>query len=970
MVQLIVGGAMVVGAVVAFLTISGFSCDIDPPEPPSCAPAYVKPFDAATTLVEAPDIDPEPGPASTTGSCTVTVRLGKGGSADVYFRLPAGRSLIDTLPAGQRVSEVSPGLYVFHGIPSGRTVGVVLVPSQPGDQCHWGVGRWDDSLGRWAEYQDLTTNVVMAGPVARPDPPAAGASPEATTTISSRTGSTSALFYRISGGLSDLLTVDAATCQQAVDLLQSGTVFFALRYPVDPAMGGASGWLDPVVIRGDDRPVLSLRSPDPLVTLPLEIRSEWLQLASERLPSAPGEAWTVLGAQPAPRVTCPADLEKWAWSIDLQMSLDFRTDPLKYLDHVMESYLCYAGSNRPQAVAAAQAAGDGVVRADGVTCFGPFPIRAVDWTTPDPPYLAVLSKSLSAAAPGDHVEIEALLMSLGSTAVSLDLSVSSSLGLPWKLYAGDVSKPDLGSPITGPVDIEADGYAYVWMVVDVPDGVSGFDTARLTAVESGKKPSWTTHILQVGAWSAPPAGAGWRSWIPVGSHAPGAHGSNWRTDAGLFNPSFSAVRADVRLHAADRVHSVQVDVPAHGQVILSDVVGSTGYTGGGPLEIEAPGELLVTSRSYSAIAPDAACFPSGTLGQALDGAMPSAGLVAGQRAFIPQLVENDAFRTNIGLSNTGGTAAKVVVHLHDGDGTKLASYTVSLDPGQWKQDNRPFANRAGKTALKAGYAVVEVSSGAGVVAYGSVVDNRTNDPTTIPMVPDLASGAKRTWIPVAVHAPGAHGSRWRTTLGLLNPGGSTAHVTLSLYASSHPVSTSYSLAPGAQLIVDDVAGALGVDGAGPLEVVSSSPVVVTSRTYTEIGGSAPCLPGGTLGQGLPATEPSEALTAGRMAFLPHLVENQRFRTNIGFANTGATEARVVVRLFDSRGAELKSFEVTVPAHTWLQENRPFAARAGRSDLDTAWASFEVTAGEGVLAYGSVVDNNTNDPTTVVPRRRL
>jgi hypothetical protein len=36
--------------------------------------------------------------------------------------------------------------------------------------------------------------------------------------------------------------------------------------------------------------------------------------------------------------------------------------------------------------------------------------------------------------------------------------------------------------------------------------------------------------------------------------------------------------------------------------------------------------------------------------------------------------------------------------------------------------------------VPAGHAVVEVTRGAGVIGYGSVVDNTTNDPTTMPLI--------------------------------------------------------------------------------------------------------------------------------------------------------------------------------------------------------------------------------------------
>jgi hypothetical protein len=58
---------------------------------------------------------------------------------------------------------------------------------------------------------------------------------------------------------------------------------------------------------------------------------------------------------------------------------------------------------------------------------------------------------------------------------------------------------------------------------------------------------------------------------------------------------------------------------------------------------------------------------------------------------------------------------------------------VSLASGEWKQETQPFKNKAGQTAMDRGYAKVTVTSGTGVVAFASVVDNITNDPTTITM---------------------------------------------------------------------------------------------------------------------------------------------------------------------------------------------------------------------------------------------
>jgi hypothetical protein len=75
----------------------------------------------------------------------------------------------------------------------------------------------------------------------------------------------------------------------------------------------------------------------------------------------------------------------------------------------------------------------------------------------------------------------------------------------------------------------------------------------------------------------------------------------------------------------------------------------------------------------------------------------------------------------------------VLVELYNGAGTKLTDYTVTLTAGQWAQETQPFKNKAGQTSMDRGYAKVTVQSGSGVFGFASVVDNITNDPTTVAM---------------------------------------------------------------------------------------------------------------------------------------------------------------------------------------------------------------------------------------------
>jgi PKD repeat protein len=224
-------------------------------------------------------------------------------------------------------------------------------------------------------------------------------------------------------------------------------------------------------------------------------------------------------------------------------------------------------------------------------------------------------------------------------------------------------------------------------------------------------------------------------WVPVVSHADGANGSIWRSDVGLLGSDPNGADVELRLHTADGVVSRPVTVVSDAMVNLADVVDwlDPGATLSAALEVCSDGALVIDSRTYNVLANDHDCFPGGTFGQHLPGFGEDAGLASGGSARLGQLRESDTFRTNIGLVNTGDEAATVEIVLLDATGAELTTFQVDVDAGLWRQDNRPFANRAGRTDLDAASARVTVVSGGGVIAYGSVIDSSTNDAYTVVM---------------------------------------------------------------------------------------------------------------------------------------------------------------------------------------------------------------------------------------------
>jgi hypothetical protein len=228
----------------------------------------------------------------------------------------------------------------------------------------------------------------------------------------------------------------------------------------------------------------------------------------------------------------------------------------------------------------------------------------------------------------------------------------------------------------------------------------------------------------------------------------------------------------------------------------------------------------------------------------------------------------------------------------------------------------------------------------------------------------------RYWIPSASRGSGAGGSQWRTDLGILNLNGARNDVELAFYATSGVVTSTTYVAASSQAILVDVVGQLGASGNGALEVRTTLPAKVSSRTYNLNVASAACYPNATLGQNLDAFTEQQQLASGEVAVLPQLVENASYRTNIALTNASAASATVKVELFDGSGTKLGEYTESLPAGQFRQKTRPFYNNASpqQTNMSRGYAKVTVLSGGGILAYASVIDNVTQDPTTVIMQR--
>jgi CubicO group peptidase (beta-lactamase class C family) len=439
------------------------------------------------------------------------------------------------------------------------------------------------------------------------------------------------------------------------------------------------------------------------------------------------------------------------------------------------------------------------------------------------------------------------------------------------------------------------------------------------------------------------------SWIPVVASGAGSGTSVWRSDVGLLNRSTLTNKVKVRIEMPGLAVDRDLDIEPGHHVIVDNVVSDLGLSGAGSLRIFSSEPLTVASRTYNTSA-------AGTFGQFLGGVTGAGGLGNGDSAVLMHLREDDVARSNIGILNAGRRETRVRVTLFDGPGEEVDSFTRRVAPRNVVQVNRPFANQGGRTDIDAGYAVVTVLDGEEVVVYGSVVDAGTNDPTTIPM--KRGAGATVSHVAAAARADGAAGSVWRSDLGLLNTADATTDVTVIYHPADGPdLTLDQVLAAGEHVVLDDVVGRLGGDGSGSLEIVADSPVLVSSRTSNQSDS-------GTFGQYLDGLAESETVAEGDLVWLPQLQQNAEYRTNIGIHNTGDAQARVTLELYDGDGNLLSSTRRAIEAGERLQFQEPFDRFAGRTDIADGYAVIEIRGGSGVSAYASVVDNRTNDPTTV------
>ncbi|MFN3414253.1 MAG: hypothetical protein ACK42L_09365, partial [Thermoanaerobaculum sp.] len=233
------------------------------------------------------------------------------------------------------------------------------------------------------------------------------------------------------------------------------------------------------------------------------------------------------------------------------------------------------------------------------------------------------------------------------------------------------------------------------------------------------------------------------------------------------------------------------------------------------------------------------------------------------------------------------------------------------------------------------------------------------------------------WIPSVGHGPGQYGSQWRTDVWISLPSGSAA-ATVDIYFlprseqgnSWPPESRRITVNPGeTREFADIIKDTFGKDNAfGALRIVADREVLVTSRIYsagltivTNQGNKT-----GSAGQffaGLPTTA---AIGANQTTDLTGLEESTTFRTNVGWVEVTGNECSLQVAQVDGNGTTVFSKTYAVKGYAVVQKGSILNELGGAGP--NRRLRFTVVSGSGqVLVFGSRLDNNSNDPSTIEMR---
>lgn len=213
--------------------------------------------------------------------------------------------------------------------------------------------------------------------------------------------------------------------------------------------------------------------------------------------------------------------------------------------------------------------------------------------------------------------------------------------------------------------------------------------------------------------------------------------SNFHSDMRIYNAGSTAVTATLNYYeqgsSTPHPAAQPVNVTLNpGQIrAVDDVLPSLwpGLVGGGSViaTTSGPSSLVLTAQTFSLQA------DGGTKGQFIPGVTFREAVGLGDRALeVLQLEQSDQYRSNVGFVEVTGKPVRIEVTGHKPDAKISTVTTIDLDPNEYVQYSRILSSLNLGTVYNGRISVKVIAGEGRVYAYGSTVDNRTEDPTYVP----------------------------------------------------------------------------------------------------------------------------------------------------------------------------------------------------------------------------------------------
>lgn len=452
--------------------------------------------------------------------------------------------------------------------------------------------------------------------------------------------------------------------------------------------------------------------------------------------------------------------------------------------------------------------------------------------------------------------------------------------------------------------------------------------------------------------------------IPVVGSMPGGPGSFFKTSVQLHNPRNATIGGRLIFHPQGQAGSesdpyFDYFIGPGETIAISDLLPAMSQSGLGSVDLlTATGEAPV---SLIRILNDAR--ESGTTGMSQEPIRVSDALQRGMTGVLlaPAFTERATFHIGI---RTLGEGASLTITIRRSNGTVSQTLTKTFPADFFEQ--RTAADFLGIPPGPNDSIALRIDSGSAVL-YGSTTDNITQDPSLqLARVVESPDGETRPFLLVVGSTPGRHGSFFKTSLQLHNPG--SAPISGWLIYHEHGVSGSdadpslaYSLQPGQTVYYDDLLPAMNRSGIGNIDLIPTSgpPPLSVARIYNDAGER------GTTGM----TEDQLSLVNGLwleghegVLLVPPDPAKARLNIGIRTLGDGATLTMTVRTSFGNVVKTVtKSFDpvffIQLSAEALL-ETKLLGNESIRVKIDVGSA----------IVYGATTDNITQDPTLQLVRR--